>query len=542
MNASIARIYKDEALEIRKKAVYLLKACLILGIICVLTMVAMIISKNISASIGAFVLTGISASTYILTMRGRYRLGANILLFTFFVLTMAVIYTDGNISDYEAYTICSFGCVSLFLCSLIGYSRIQPVIIGFLTIACMYIFFLIFNYNNPALSHNLDGTNLLMSTVIALMSSFCAASVLHFSKNLVKGTIRSARNVKKQFDSLDLYVSDALDSIKAEGSLIAGAAASTHSAIISLEGILSEMKNEMMDLMAITGQTSVANKEANNSALIMKTTIDTYKATVESTTSEMNAFSETVDEMQTRVQDQKSKIAALVDNSRLGESEMDESMKAISTISASVSNMLDIAQVITEIASRTNLLAMNAAIEAAHAGESGKGFAVVADEIRKLAEETSTNSKEITDKLSSIVDQIQNAAEKSNNAGSSFRSIADNISQVSNLFENINQSTGKMTHNTREIINQISGVSQACVQAEDAVDGILEANRNNTLKLDEVIEQTNQALESFDEMNEIFGKVKNEADLMKIAGGENIKSIEDFAGKINSLKSTEEET
>jgi methyl-accepting chemotaxis protein len=122
------------------------------------------------------------------------------------------------------------------------------------------------------------------------------------------------------------------------------------------------------------------------------------------------------------------KLAALAKD---GEAGMSSMVADIDEIAKSTQTIFDFVRMIDDIASKTNLLAMNASIEAAHAGEFGKGFAVVADEIRKLAETSASNSKSIAASLGTIVEKISKTSEASKKTGSAIGDIIDGILDVS---------------------------------------------------------------------------------------------------------------
>ena len=195
-------------------------------------------------------------------------------------------------------------------------------------------------------------------------------------------------------------------------------------------------------------------------------------ATVEQVTVSINHVTESAQEALTisrksgDLSDQGSKI---IHNTATGMQQIADTVRqtsgSIENLGEQSSQISSIVQVIKEIAEQTNLLALNAAIEAARAGEQGRGFAVVADEVRKLAERTAISTKEI----SQMIDAIQNTASI---AVASMSSAVDQVSGGAALAQQAGDAINQIKEESNRVIATVSGISSALVQQSKASDDI----------------------------------------------------------------------
>jgi iron only hydrogenase large subunit-like protein len=153
-------------------------------------------------------------------------------------------------------------------------------------------------------------------------------------------------------------------------------------------------------------------------------------------------------------------IELLADLSERAKKDMQALLSAFSGVEKVTQEIDGIADVIDDVAARTNLLAMNAAIEAAHAGEAGRGFAVVAGEIRSLASTTSNNANSISSNISAIVKQIDASMTLLNKADEVMSRMIDGVNNVESSFLEITQSHSVITNSTHELTDDLDAMNK----------------------------------------------------------------------------------
>ena len=162
--------------------------------------------------------------------------------------------------------------------------------------------------------------------------------------------------------------------------------------------------------------------------------------------------------------------------------------------------LIEASSVIQHIASQTNLLAMNAAIEAAHAGEAGKGFAVVADEIRKLAEDSATQGKKITDTLKNLSGELTTLGEASILAQDEFTSIFSLSQKLKEISQALSQTMGNQEKRNTLVLEEIKTMNVVTIEVASDSNEMLKRSENIATEMKRLGDLTTLIVSSMNEM------------------------------------------
>ena len=162
------------------------------------------------------------------------------------------------------------------------------------------------------------------------------------------------------------------------------------------------------------------------------------------------------------------KVGQIVASSAESTAALKKSVDQIQEVKAESGALLEMNTVISSVASQTNLLAMNAAIEAAHAGESGKGFAVVADEIRKLAETTSKQAKDSSASLKAIQGKINEISASSLDVEKSFEETIGEIQNFESTMTSLSHTVSEQGARAEEILASLTDIKESCSNVKDS--------------------------------------------------------------------------
>ena len=226
----------------------------------------------------------------------------------------------------------------------------------------------------------------------------------------------------------------------------------------------------------------------------------------------------------------------IANEAEAGEKTQTELKTQISEIDEQSKLLNEANSVIANIARQTNLLAMNAAIEAAHAGEAGKGFAVVADEIRKLSETSSAQSKTIGEQLKSIQETISDVVQATQRGVQGYAHLANEIQQTDGVVRQIKAAVGEQQDGSSQITGALRDMTDSASQVRDSSKKM--AGETQTI-MDKVLalqEKTNSMKRSMEQMDQNAEKIKSAGATLSDISNVMEKSIGEIGAQIDQFR------
>ncbi|MGP1588219.1 MAG: methyl-accepting chemotaxis protein [Treponemataceae bacterium] len=229
-------------------------------------------------------------------------------------------------------------------------------------------------------------------------------------------------------------------------------------------------------------------------------------------------------------------IKKLYSMSRDGKNGAKMANSVVQQIAERSDSLLEASLIIQNIASQTNLLAMNAAIEAAHAGETGKGFAVVADEIRKLAEESNEQGKQIGGVLKESIEIIRALITAGNGAEQTFDSVYELATQISDQEDFITRSMQEQMNANKEVLVAIKDINATSNAVKSGSSEMLSGSGEVSREMNKLDGLTEVITNSMDEMSTGSIQINNAIIEINDLVQKNKESIEILANKVKEFK------
>ena len=324
-----------------------------------------------------------------------------------------------------------------------------------------------------------------------------------------------------------------------------------------MEGIGDELASNMTETASAVNEISANIDGVKQQALTQSASVTETAATVEQiirTIKQLNGSIEaqaaSVAQSSASVEQMVANIASITDTLE----KTDDVIKSLATstadgketvvqsntvtqkIAEESGSLMEASSVIQHIASQTNLLAMNAAIEAAHAGETGKGFAVVADEIRKLAEESSAQGKTITATLKTLGSEIETLSASSKTAEEKFNAIFDLSEQVKMMSASLTEAMHEQENGSKEVLIAIKNINTVTTEVQGRSEEMLNGGEQVAEEMHKLDGLTRIITDGMNEMAAGAVQINNAIQEVNEITQKNKQSIDNLASEVGKFR------
>ncbi len=365
-----------------------------------------------------------------------------------------------------------------------------------------------------------------------------------FSKKYPDFFTKEASMLAKGFNTFSERLQGIIESMKQSkvslakaGQALNDGTKNTQAAITQALSSISSMSENLGKQNKSVEQTSGTMSEVLNDIRSLENLVDSQSHSVHDASGAVEEMIANIGEVNRSVDKMASSFGLLANDAENGAKTQSELQEKISEIETQSKLLSEANTVIANIASQTNLLAMNAAIEAAHAGEAGKGFAVVADEIRKLSETSTTQSKTIGDQLGRIQSTIGTVVEATQRGVQGYAHLANEIKETDTLVQQIKAAMTEQQEGSAQITDALRTLNDSSQQVQKASQSMTAAGRTIMEQVGDLQNETgamktgmNEMSASAEQINETGSALSEISSIMEQSIAEIGRQVDQFEG------------
>ena len=373
-------------------------------------------------------------------------------------------------------------------------------------------------------------------------------------KNIAKGngdlTVKLEVRTAKEFAEMSSYFNQTIEKIRTSisavkentdtmekvGNELTGNVNVTANAIQAINENINNVKQQSITQSARVTETATIVEEIVKTITQLNGSIETQADSVAQSSASVEQMVANIASVTQTLGKTYEAIKNLVTATNDGKEAIGTSNTVTQKITEESGALMEASNVIQHIASQTNLLAMNAAIEAAHAGDAGKGFAVVAGEIRKLAEESSVQGKTITATLKTLSGEIETLSFSSKTVEEKFNVIFTLAEQVKDMSNRLTEAMREQENGSKEVLTAIKNINAVTTDVQAGSEEMLSGGEHITERMRSLDNVTGIIVDSMNEMVSGIEQINHAVQAVAAISQKNKQSIKSLAYEVEKFK------
>ena len=345
------------------------------------------------------------------------------------------------------------------------------------------------------------------------------------------------------FNSFATTLRDLINRVKTEADILqegfirlSSNTEETAGAIRQITANIESIKQQTMNQSASVTESSATVEQINRSVSTLYRLIERQADGVATSSSSIEEMVANIKSVTTNIERMGSYYEKLLGKSESGKHAIETVAKQIKEIDGQSETLQEANSLIAGIAAQTNLLAMNAAIEAAHAGQAGMGFAVVADEIRKLAENAATQSKNISHNIKTIRSVINTVVASSGTSARTFEDILEQIRILSRLEEEIRYAMQEQSSGSAQVLDSISSINEITTDVRQSAQEMQDGSNTVLLEMRQLLQLASELDNGMTEMAAGAEEIRRAAEDTNDLSSQTSRSVRALKDEVDKFK------
>lgn len=434
---NIANLYRDAPVNIAIKSKNFATLIFVLSIVCVVLFPVCLLGGKLSVLPIIFMIMAFCTISYLLLKKKKYKLAVNIFFLALGIIPLVLALSQPPVGHRDVY-LYYFFCGPFFVISAIaGYEKRQILVVGILQIIFAWVFSLTRVVGTPGVvASNVFFCLIIGSTFHVLITSFLMINL-----------------------NLERKIADTLKNGKIE------------------------TENQLVKLQELVDQISMILDSVQH----VSQNLGTHTDSVSNTMDKVKEINSSINKISTEAKNHSVSVNHLSTAIEKTKDVFQKNIVSVDKLKQSAKDVFNVISVIEDVTEQTNLLAINASIEASHAGDFGKGFMVVANEIKTLAEKTTENSKKIKEMLDITNEDLQE--------------VDVDMKKTINEFENITSVADNVNYALSSILDGSSKVAYDATQISDIISDLISILRSTNAEMNEIGRKISESTMAFSYMD-----------------------------------------